>query len=263
MCVPGTRSTLWLAGAVAVGGGVLSMWAIRARTILLDEREARMEERGYFVVFEGGEGAGKSTQMDAFVRWMEARGEHVTTTREPGGTEIGARIRELLLDPELKGMDPRTEALLYASDRAQHVAEIVRPMLDKGEAVVSDRFVDSSLAYQGIARGLGLEQIYEISKWATGGLLPDVVFYLKIEAESALKRVGGNLDRIEGESGSFHERVAAAYERLAEQFPERFVVIEANRPPAEIHREIVAIFEDRTSGRFVSRATWPHKEVPR
>ena len=220
-------------------------------------------ERGYFVVFEGGEGAGKSTQMDALVRWMEARGEKVVTTREPGGTEIGARIRELLLDPNLQNMDPRTEALLYAADRAQHVAEVVRPMLERGDAVVSDRFVDSSLAYQGIARGLGLEQIYEISKWATGGLLPDLVFYLKLEAGSGLERTGNDPDRIERESGSFHETVASAYQRLAEEFPERFVVVEADRSPAEIHREIVAIFEDKTSGRFVSKSTWPPKQAHR
>ena len=147
---------------------------------------------GFFIAFEGGEGAGKSTQMATFVDWLTVEGADVVTTREPGGTEIGVRIRELLLDKGAEEMDPRTEALLYASDRAQHVAQVIRPALEAGKVVVSDRYVDSSLAYQGVARGLGLDEIYQISEWATGGMVPDLVFFLKVDHTEGLRRAAQN-----------------------------------------------------------------------
>jgi dTMP kinase len=146
-------------------------------------------------------------------------------------------------------MDPRTEALLYAADRAQHAAEVIRPALALGKVVVSDRFIDSSLAYQGLARGLGLQQIYDISEWATKGLMPDLVFYLDLEATLGLARVGEERDRLEQEDDDFHARVGAAYLELTVRFPERFVVLDARRDQAEIHAEIVAEFEERTRGR--------------
>ncbi len=250
--LPGTRSTLWLAGLVALGGGVLSMRAIGARIPRV--QAVREPARGFFIVFEGGEGAGKSTQMSALIQWLQARGEEVVLTREPGGTEIGNRIRELLLDPDAKEMDPQTEALLYAADRAQHVAEVIAPALDQGKVVVSDRFVDSSLAYQGLARGLGLEEIYRISEWATGGLMPDVVFYLRLDPEEGLRRVEGELDRIELERADFHERVARAYAELASRYPHRFVALDANRSPAEVHKEVIQILEERTRERVTPLA---------
>lgn len=240
--LPGSRITLWIAGLVAVGGGFLSMRAIGERGA--DERAPK--RGGYFVVFEGGEGAGKTTQMEAFVKWLEARGAEVVTTREPGGTAIGGKIREILLDPGTIAMDTRTEALLYAADRAQHVAEVIRPQLEAGKVVVSDRFIDSSLAYQGIARGLGLEDIYRISEWAIGGLLPDLVLYLKVDPAAGLRRVGAARDRIEQEDAAFHDRVATAYMELARRYPKRFVVIDAGRSQAEVHQSIVETFEDHT-----------------
>ena len=239
--LPGSRTTLWLAGLFAVGGGLLSMRAIKERW----SRSEQEAKQGYFVVFEGGEGAGKSTQMEAFTKWLEARGDEVVATKEPGGTKIGERVRGILLDPEAADMNERAEALLYAADRAQHVAQVIRPSLDQGKIVVSDRFLDSSLAYQGIGRGLGLQQIYDISQWATGGLLPDLVFYMKLDPEVGLERVGEDRDRIEQEEKEFHDRVGAAYMEIAEKYPARFVVLDAGLPAADIHRAIITAFEER------------------
>ena len=245
--LPGSRSTLGIAGVVAIAGSVVSMRAIGARSPKV--QAVPSTATGYFIVFEGGEGAGKSTQMSALVRWLEARGEHVVTTREPGGTAIGGKIRDLLLDPEAAEMDPHAEALLYAADRAQHVNEVIKPALESGKVVVSDRFLDSSLAYQGLARGLGLEDIYRLSEWATGGLLPDVVFYLKLDPEEGLRRKGGAPDRIEQEQDGFHSRVSTAYTELAARYPHRFVVLDASRTPSEVHREVVGSLEQRSDDR--------------
>jgi dTMP kinase len=263
LALPGSRVTLWLAGLIVVGGGVLSLTAVRARRAM--PTAAPAVPSSFFVVFEGGEGAGKSTQMSALVKWLEARGEEVITTREPGGTAIGSRLREVLLDPVAAGMDPRTEALLYAADRAQHVAEVIRPALAQGKIVVSDRFLDSSLAYQGVARGLGVQQIYDISSWATDGLVPDLVFYLDLDPEAGLARVGEERDRMEQEDDDFHRRVGAAYLELTRRFPERFVVLDARRGPAEIHADVVEEFESRTEGRpLVGREFQPSPgPVPR
>jgi dTMP kinase len=238
----GSRITLWAAGVVALIGGVLSMRAIRARD---PELKTPARFNGKFVVFEGGEGAGKSTQMSAFAKWLDARGEEVVVTREPGGTPIGEKIRDVLLDRSSQGMDPRTEALLYAADRAQHVAEVIRPALEAGKTVVSDRFIDSSLAYQGLARGLGVEDVFQISDWAIEGLMPDLVFYLKLDPEAGLSRVDGERDRIESEGSGFHDRVSQGYLELAARFPGRFVILDASKPPTELHQDIVRAFEER------------------
>jgi dTMP kinase len=247
LALPGSRVTLWLAGLLVIGGGVLSLTAVRARRISAVPSPSKRS--ALFIAFEGGEGAGKSTQMAALVKWLEARGEDVVTTREPGGTAIGSRLREVLLDPVSSEMDPRTEALLYAADRAQHAAEVIRPALAEEKIVVSDRFVDSSLAYQGLARGLGLQQIYDISAWATNGLMPDLVFYLDLDSAAGLARVGEERDRLEREDDDFHARVSEAYLELTQKFPERFVVLDARRGQAEIHAEVVEEFEERTQGR--------------
>jgi dTMP kinase len=226
------------------------MRAIKAGRLVVPVAETRP---GFFLAFEGGEGAGKSTQIEAFVEWLKARGDDVVTTREPGGTSIGKRIRKVLLDPEGKSMDPHAEALLYAADRAQHVAEVIKPALDAGKTVVSDRFIDSSLAYQGLARGLGLRDVYEISKWAVDNTLPELVVYLKLDARTGLRRKSAELDRIEQEEDGFHEKVADAYAELARTFPDRFVVVDAARPPAEVHEEIVKVFEEREAQRETAR----------
>lgn len=249
--IPGARITLWAAGLVAVGGGFMSMRAIRARQAATARRS---QPAGFFIVFEGGDGAGKSTQMDALKTWLEKRGEEVVCTHEPGGTSIGGRVRELLLDPDAVGMDDRTEALLYAADRAQHVAEVIRPGLEAGKVVVSDRFIDSSLAYQGLARGLGLEDVYDISRWATGGLMPDLVLFLDVDARDGLSRLEGASDRIENEGEEFHARVTLAYRRLAQRFPERFLVLDGSKPAADLHSEIVKVIEDRTGGQQAAGA---------
>lgn len=244
--IPGSRSTLWVAGLFVAGGGVLSVRAVKERW---STGEKPHRHRGFFVVFEGGEGAGKSTQMEAFVQWLRAQGDAVISTREPGGTEIGDRIRRILLDNASSGMNERAEALLYAADRAQHVAEVIRPALEDGKIVVSDRFVDSSLAYQGVARGLGLDDIYSISEWATGGMVPDLVFYMKVEHKVGLERVTGERDRIENESDDFHEKVGAAYLQIANRYPDRFVVLDATRTGSEVHQEVIETFKDRIRGK--------------
>jgi dTMP kinase len=237
--IPGTRSTLWFAGVVAAIGGLLSMRAIHHRVGV----PRRSVGTGYFIVFEGGEGAGKSTQMAALVQWLKEKGEEVVTTKEPGGTAIGKRIRDIVLDPAQSNMSDRAEALLYAADRAQHVAEVIRPALEEGKVVVSDRFLDSSLAYQGIARGLGLDEVYRISDWAIAGLLPDLVVFLNVDASAGLERSGEVRDRIEQQGDDFHKRVGEAYLELARRWPDRFVVVDANRSESEVHQEIIRSLE--------------------
>ena len=250
--IPGSRATLWVAGFVAMAGGLVSMRAIGARNS--QPKLVPDSQRGTFIVFEGGDGSGKTTQMEALTRWMEARGEQVVVTREPGGTAIGARIRDVLLDPGSGEMDDRTEALLYAADRAQHVKEVIEPALRAGKIVLSDRFIDSSLAYQGVGRGLGVDQILQISEWATGGLVPDLVFYLSVDAEQALARSKGEPDRIESETGSFHDRVTQAYLQLAQRFPSRFVVIDASEPVSQVHARVIQVITERDLGLVVPLA---------
>jgi dTMP kinase len=248
--LPGSRTTLWLAGLLAVGGGLLSMRAISHRV----RPKPVGTGSGFFVVFEGGEGAGKSTQMNAFVSWLGAQGVDVVTTREPGGTPIGDRIRSILLDVDSRGMDAHTEALLYAADRAQHAAEVIKPALESGKVVVSDRYIDSSLAYQGMGRGLGMDQIFRISEWATGGLVPDLVIYLSIDPQEGLERAGDEPDRMESESEEFHARVNAAYLELSQKFPGRFVVLDASGSKEDVHSRVVAEYQRHAPDRLLTAA---------
>ena len=199
------------------------------------------QRQGVFVVFEGGEGAGKSTQVTLLADALRARGQDAVVTREPGATDVGARIRGLVLD---RGdtPSPRAEALLYAADRAHHVATVVRPALARGAVVISDRYVDSSLAYQGAGRTLPVQEISWLSSWATGGLKPDLVVLLDVEPSVGLGRVdsrGEGIDRLESESRSFHDRVRYAFLDLAAADPKRYLVLDATRPTVEIAEAVI------------------------
>jgi dTMP kinase len=205
---------------------------MRGRPLSAGERFAR---HGVFIVFEGGEGAGKSTQVTALAAALRAQGQDVVVTREPGATDVGQRIRSLVLGRQT-GLSPRAEALLYAADRADHVATVVRPALARGAVVISDRYVDSSLAYQGAGRTLPVEEVSWLSSWATGGLKPDLVVLLDVTPDVGLRRVAsrGTADRLESESTSFHERVRYAFLDLAAADPKRYLVLDATRPTEEI-----------------------------
>ena len=191
---------------------------------------------GVFLAFEGGEGAGKSTQVARLEAWLTAQGRTVRTTREPGATVIGGTVRQLLLDPSTVGLSSRAEALLYAADRAQHVHEVVRPALEAGDVVVTDRFVDSSLAYQGAGRTIPLEDVRSISSWATGDLLPDLTVLLDLPPETGLARARGRAtaDRLEAESLEFHLRVRQTFLELAAAEPARYLVLDATAAPDEV-----------------------------
>ena len=177
-----------------------------------------------FVTFEGVDGSGKSTQAQLLAERLRSEGREVVLTREPGGTEAGERIREILLHGE--GLAPRAEATLFAAARAQLVDEVIRPALARGADVVSDRYLDSSLAYQGLARGLGVERVLEVNLLATGGLLPDRTFLILLPPAEAAARRGGEPDRIEREGAAFVEEVDRAYREIARVFAQRVVVVD-------------------------------------
>nr|WP_309236900.1 dTMP kinase [Micromonospora sp. S-DT3-3-22] len=193
---------------------------------------------GLFVVFEGGEGAGKSTQLEVLAARLREQGRDVVVTREPGATAVGERIRALVLeDSGADAPSPRAEALLYAADRAHHVATVVRPALIRGAVVISDRYVDSSLAYQGAGRTLPVDEVSWLSSWATGGLKPDLVVLLDVDPRTGLSRAAARnqgADRLEAESVAFHERVRYAFLDLAANDPKRYLVLDASRPVDEI-----------------------------
>lgn len=196
-----------------------------------------------FIVFEGGEGAGKSTQSRALADYLMARGHEVLCTREPGGTPAAEAIRAVLLDPANAGLDDRAEALLFAAARGDHAARVIRPGLERGEIVISDRFLDSSVAYQGVARGLGAERVAELSLWATGGLLPDLTIVLDVDPALGLARVVGP-DRLESEPREWHERVRQAFLDIAAAFPERYLVLDGSRPAEDLAVEIASVVSD-------------------
>jgi len=189
-----------------------------------------------FVTFEGIDGSGKSTQAELLRARLEADGIEVFATREPGGTELGERIRDLLLHGG--EMTPWAEALLYAASRAQHVGEVVLPALERGAWVVCDRYVDSSVAYQGVGRGLGLDRVLDLNLAAVGGLMPDRTFLLDLSASELPGRLRGDHDRLEREAEDFHARVARGYRELAARYPERIVVLDATQPPETLSEEV-------------------------
>lgn len=190
-----------------------------------------------FIVFEGGEGAGKSTQSAALADYLQARGHEVLCTREPGGTPAAESIRAVLLDPANAGLDDRAEALLFAAARGDHAARVIRPALERGEIVISDRYLDSSVAYQGVARGLGAERVAELSLWATGGLVPDLTIVLDVDPALGLARVVGP-DRLESEPLEWHARVRQGFLDIAASAPDRYLVLDGSRPAEDLAVEI-------------------------
>jgi dTMP kinase len=194
------------------------------------------ERHGLFLTFEGGDGSGKSTQSALLESWLTEQGRTVVSTREPGGTEVGDEIREIVL--HRRGhIVPRAEALLYAADRAHHVATVVRPALARGDIVLQDRYLDSSVAYQGVGRELEADEIRKLSLWATEGLLPDITVLLDLDVSigrGRLDEARTRYDRLESEAAEFHGRVRDAYLALAAAEPDRFLVLDATLPVGEL-----------------------------
>lgn len=206
---------------------------------------------GLFIVLEGGDGVGKSTHAARLAEHLAARGETVLRTREPGGTELGLEIRGIVLHHR-GHVDPRAEALLYAADRAHHIATVVRPAVERGEIVLQDRYIDSSVAYQGTGRELGADEIRELSLWATRGLVPDLVLVLDVDPGTARERMTaerGALDRLEAEARDFHDRVRGAFLEAAAAHPDRYLVVDASREPDVVAAEL----RDRVDELLASR----------
>lgn len=188
---------------------------------------------GYFIAFEGGEGVGKSTQEALLAEYLTEIGKTVIRTREPGGTSAAEQIRDTVLSREHEGMNPASEALLFAAARGDHVARVIRPAIARGDVVICDRFIDSSIAYQGYARALGADRVRDLSMWATGGLLPNLTIVLTLDPEVSMKRVI-NPDRMEAEPMQYHRDVAAAFIEISSLDPDRYLVVDATGTKEEI-----------------------------
>ena len=206
--------------------------------------------RGYFVSFEGPDGAGKSTVLkEVFNQIGSELKTQYLVTREPGGSKIAEKIRDIILDPANDKMDNKTEALLYAASRSQHVEEIIRPALKEGKVVFSDRYVDSSLAYQGAGRDLGIQKVKQINDFATDKLDPDLTFFLDLDPEVGLKRIEklrpGQEDRLEQENLAFHKKVYAGFLKVKETYPERFVTVDATQPIDQVVAQVIATLKQR------------------
>jgi dTMP kinase len=263
--VDGTRFVFVAFGLVAVVLGLLAhrklddkhhmpMWVDITTSLRGDTTtRRRLVSGGVLIAFEGGEGSGKSTQIDRLAASLQAENVDVVVTREPGATELGRSIRELLLHTDT-AIAPRAEALLFAADRADHVTRVIKPALDLGEVVLTDRFVDSSLAYQGAGRDLTMEEVRRLSKWATAGVSADLTVLLDIPALDGLARAKGrsDADRLEQESIEFHERVRAAYRSLADSSPSRYLVLDARLAPEILAGQIRAAVDRLLSGRRVA-----------
>jgi dTMP kinase len=262
LAVTGERVMLSVAGVLAVLVGVVAYRQMddgRPVPLIADVVTAlrrdttarrRLAGGGVLIAFEGGEGAGKSTQVRRLQEWLTEEGLVARSTFEPGATPSGGRIRAILLDPASAGLSPRSEALLYAADRAQHVHDVLRPALDAGEVVITDRFVDSSLAYQGAGRTIPMDDVRSISRWATQGLQPDLTVLLDLPPEVGLARARGRsaADRLESESLDFHLRVRRTFTALAEAEPDRYLVLDARRSPDELAAAIRTRVRDLLQG---------------
>ncbi|CAM3471064.1 dTMP kinase [Paenibacillus lupini] len=205
--------------------------------------------KGIFITIEGGEGAGKTTLIERLVHTMQERGKRVVTTREPGGIPIAEQIRSVILDRSHTAMDARTEALLYAAARRQHLVEKVMPALEDGQMVICDRFVDSSLAYQGHARGLGMDEVWSINRFAVDGAMPQLTIYMDIDPEMGIARIqssrGREVNRLDLESLAFHKLVREGYLKLLEQFPERIVRVNAENAADVVLEEVILTIDRR------------------
>jgi dTMP kinase len=204
--------------------------------------QARYSDSGVFIALEGGEGAGKSTQAKLLERWLTGAGHDVVLTREPGGTAVGAALRAILLDHDTGTLSSRAEALVYAADRAEHVDALIRPALAAGSIVITDRYVDSTLAYQGAGRSLDAADLEQLAQIATGGLRPHLTVVLDIDPVDGLARAGDH-DRIEAEPLDFHQRVREQFLSLATADPDRYIVVSATEPPDAVHATIQAAVE--------------------
>ncbi|MCM3588590.1 dTMP kinase [Mesobacillus maritimus] len=207
-------------------------------------------KQGVFISIEGPEGAGKTTIINMLTEQLELEGQQVISTREPGGIDIAEQIREVILNKSNTAMDSRTEALLYAAARRQHLVEKVRPALAEGKMVLCDRFIDSSLAYQGYARGLGIDEVYSINKFAIENMMPSITLYFDLDPRIGLERINKNkgreINRLDLENVEFHEKVREGYLQLVERFPERMVKIDASKPVEEVFKEAKKRIEQST-----------------
>jgi dTMP kinase len=195
--------------------------------------------KGLFITFEGIDGSGKTTQIKMLTEYLEKYGHQVLNTLEPGGTRLGKKIRQILLSRKNEGMSSRAETLLFQASRAELVSKVIDPALQSGKIVICDRFFDSTIAYQGIARGLGVEDILDMSLWATGGLEPDLTFLLSIDFKKGKKRLSGTSpDRIEMEEDDFQQKICQGYRKLAARFPDRIVEVDADLSIEEVFAAI-------------------------
>jgi dTMP kinase len=264
----GARIAMWVAGLVVIGAGFATWRSLkryrlsRPVPLTLVPKLKRPPATGLFIAFEGVEGAGKGTQIALAERFLREQGHDVIVTREPGGTGPGERIRELLLDPATGTLDARSEALLFAASRAQTVASVIRPALADGKIVICDRYIDSSLAYQGWARGLGEPDVLSLNVWATQGLFPDIVILLHLEPERGMARSDDPPDRMEAEDQGFFSKVTNGYLKIAEEHPERFVVVDADREPGEVFDDVRAAVERALRDREPHGAASPPSTAP-
>lgn len=208
--------------------------------------------RGKFITIEGTDGSGKSTQIELLMDYLRKKGADVIFTREPGGTQISEKIREIILDVDNSEMTGITEALLYAAARSQHVEEKIIPVLEAGKIIICDRFVDSSIAYQGAARGLGAEKIMGINEAALHGIMPDMTLFFDLSPEKGILRKKNEraLDRLEKEKMDFHEKVYEGYKNLCKKYPERIKPIDADRSIDEVHSEVIEVIDGLLKGKY-------------